>query len=152
MVHNCRAVRQVEGYVAHVQVVIGEVFFDQITLVAQANNEIAQSELGIDLHDMPKNRAAADLDQRLWPDFGFFGKPAAKTSGQYDHLADFHHCPRLTSCRIAVLPPGAQPRAWEALLLHGKSRRNAAEGHVPATPRTGGLLIESVAETRAWQT
>ena len=39
---------------------------------------------GIDLHDVPENRLAADLDHRLGPGGGFFGDAGAESTGEDD--------------------------------------------------------------------
>jgi hypothetical protein len=58
---------------------------------------------------MPKDRTAADLDQRFRPDLGFFGETAAEASGQYDHLSDIQgSLPPSNQNRIAALAANKQ--------------------------------------------
>jgi len=68
------ALAHVEGHVAHVQDVIGEVFLDVVAFVAAADDEIVDPVVGVQLHDVPKNRLAADLDHRLRFDLRFFAQ------------------------------------------------------------------------------
>ena len=77
-------VRHVEGDVGHVQEVVGEVFLDDVALVAQADDEFADPVGRVDLHDVPQDRLAADLDHRLGADRGFFTEACAEAAGQ-DH-------------------------------------------------------------------
>ena len=74
----------VESDVGHVQEVVGEVLFDHIALVAQADHEVIDSIVGIDLHDVPKNRLAADFDHWLGAQVGFFTDAGAKAPGEDD--------------------------------------------------------------------
>src|ERR1051325_431419 len=39
------------------------------------------------LHDVPENRAAADLDHRFWSQLCFFGQTCTQSTGEND---DFH--------------------------------------------------------------
>src|SRR5690349_4279859 len=67
------------------------------------------------LHDVPEDRAATDLDHRLWTQLGFLGEPGTLTAGE-DH--DFH--PRHYACRrlhlrVAIWGMSTHPRevlAW----------------------------------------
>ncbi len=63
----------VEGHIGHVQEVIGEVLLDHIALVSAADHEIVDAMGGIDLHDVPQDRLAADLDHWLGLQVGLFG-------------------------------------------------------------------------------
>ena len=45
--------------------VICKIFLDDIALVAQADDEIMDAMMRLDLHDMPEDRLFADRDQRL---------------------------------------------------------------------------------------
>ena len=47
------------------QEVVGEVFLDHVALVAAADHEVIDAVGGVDFHDVPENRLAADLDHRL---------------------------------------------------------------------------------------
>ena len=76
-------VRHVEGDIRHVQEVIGEVLLDHVAAIAQADDEILDAVRKIDLHDVPKNRLAADLHHRLWPRNGFFSEAGAHAPGEY---------------------------------------------------------------------
>lgn len=80
---------QVEGHVGHVQVVVGEVFLDDVALVATADDEVLDAMGGVELHDVPEDRLAADLDHGLGLEVGFLGKSGAETAGEDD---GFHGC------------------------------------------------------------
>jgi hypothetical protein len=38
----------------------------------------------VNLHDVPDDRAPADLDQRLWTELRFLGDTGAQSAGEYD--------------------------------------------------------------------
>ncbi len=62
----------VEGHVRHVQEIVGEVFLDEVALVAAADNEVVDLVLGIDFEDVPKDRPAPDFNHRLGAKGGLF--------------------------------------------------------------------------------
>src|SRR5579885_1557819 len=80
-------VRHVEGDVRHVQEVVGEIFLDDVALVAAADHEVVGAVRRIDLHDVPKDRLAADLDHGLGPQVAFFRNAGSQAARQND---DFH--------------------------------------------------------------
>ena len=84
MVHRHLVLFHVEGDVRHVQEVIGEVFLDQVALVAAADDELGDTVEGIALHDVPENRTSTDLDHRFGSHRGLFREPCAKATGQND--------------------------------------------------------------------
>ncbi len=53
---------------------LGEVSLDVVALVSQRDHEFVEAVMGIDLHDVPQDRASADLDHRLGTDDGFFNQ------------------------------------------------------------------------------
>src|SRR5260221_1229270 len=65
---------QVESDVGLVQEVVREILLDHIALVAEADDEIVDAVAGVDFHDMPQDRLAADLDHRFGTRIGLFGK------------------------------------------------------------------------------
>src|SRR5271166_2244257 len=79
-------IAHVDRHVGRVQVIIHEVLFDHVSLVAEAHDEIVDPVRGIHLHDVPKNRLAADLDHRLGPNRCFFCKTGAETARQQHSL------------------------------------------------------------------
>ena len=56
---------QVERHVGVVQEVVGEVLLDHVALVAEADHEVGEAVLAVDLHDVPEDRVLADLGHRL---------------------------------------------------------------------------------------
>src|SRR5215469_1185980 len=85
------ALAHLEGHVAHVQHVAREVFFDEMTLVPAANDEIIYSMMRVQLHDVPQDRFSADLDHGLRLDLRFLAQPRAKTASEYNcfHIGPF---------------------------------------------------------------
>ena len=56
---------EVEGHVGVVKREVREVLLQQVALVARTDDEVDEPVRGIDVHDVPDDRPAADLDQRL---------------------------------------------------------------------------------------
>src|SRR6266542_3840422 len=82
---------QIEGRIGHMYPIVCEIFLDEIALIASANNEFVEPEMGIDLHDVPDDRVVSDLDHRLWLGVGLFRKAATPTAGQNDDLRSGGH-------------------------------------------------------------
>src|SRR5580700_5202354 len=51
--------------------VVQEVILDHVSAIAETQNELAHSVVGVHLHDVPQNGTASDLHHRLGPEFGF---------------------------------------------------------------------------------
>lgn len=81
------AVGEIEGDAAVVKKVVGEVFLDHIALVPEADDEIVETEMGEDCHDVPQDRPPADFEHRFRFDFRFFAQPGTESAGEGD---DFH--------------------------------------------------------------
>ena len=76
-----RLIAHVECHVTHPQMIAGEVFLDEVTFVAEADDEVIDPEMGVHLHDVPKDRTAANFHQRLRLDHRFLGKPRPQAAG-----------------------------------------------------------------------
>ena len=63
--HFHAVVADVEGDIGHVQKVIRKILFDHIAFEPTANHKVIHTIMRIDLHDVPQNRFAADLNHRL---------------------------------------------------------------------------------------
>ncbi len=62
--------------------VVGEVLFDQVALVAAADNEVVNTVLRIYLKNVPKDGPTADFDHRLGAYAGFFAQPGTQSPRQ----------------------------------------------------------------------
>src|SRR5262249_4963450 len=61
--HNLdRARAEVNDQVLIVVAIIEEIISNHLTLVSKAKDEVTNTEAGINFHDMPKNRTAADFN------------------------------------------------------------------------------------------
>ncbi len=78
------AAAHVERHVGRVQGVVGEPLLDEIALVAEAHDELLDLVRGVDLHDVPEDRLAADLDHRLGLQRRLLAESRAQTAGE-DH-------------------------------------------------------------------
>ena len=87
LVHLHRVLRDVERDVGGVEVVVGEVLLDHVPEVAEADHEVVQPVGGVDLHDVPEDRLAADLDHRLRAQRRLLAEARSYSACQDD---DFH--------------------------------------------------------------
>src|SRR5208283_3096069 len=76
-----------ERDVRHVKKVVREVLLDDVALVAKADDELRQPVGGVDLHDVPEDRLAPDLDHRLRLEVGLLADAGAEAASE-NH--DFH--------------------------------------------------------------
>ena len=66
--------------------VIGEVLLDDVALVSEADDEVVDALLGVELEDVPEDGLAADLHHGLGADGGFFAETRAETAGENDRF------------------------------------------------------------------
>jgi hypothetical protein len=84
--------REVDGHVGRVDEVVREVLLDDVALVAQADDELVDPMRRVDLHQVPQDRLAADLDHGLGFQVGLLGEPRPEPAREYDGL--HHRAPR----------------------------------------------------------
>ena len=78
------------------QVVVGKILLDHIALVAETDHKLMKPIVRIDLHDVPENRLAADLDHGFRSECRLLTDPRAKSARQNN---DFHApAPFLIEC------------------------------------------------------
>ena len=82
------SVARVDGDVGHVQEVVGEVLLDHVAAVTEQDDELGDPGGAVDLHDVPQDRPAADLDHRLRTALRFLADPCATTTGEDQRLHD----------------------------------------------------------------
>ena len=114
---------EVDGNVAVVENKVYEIFLDHIALVAGADDEIIEAVMGIDIHDVPEDRHAADFDQRLRPYAGLLGKARSETTGEN---YNFH--------------PKRTPESLEAIIVYGR-RPARPPGMRGGTHRWNGRMV-----------
>ncbi len=56
---------EIESDVRHMKEVIGKVLLDEVSLVSAADDELIDSVMGVDLHDVPQDRHAPYFDHWL---------------------------------------------------------------------------------------
>src|SRR5215469_12167715 len=79
---NLHSIRlHVECHVRHMQEIVRKVFLDHVALVSATNNEVVDPMVGIQLQDMPQNRAAADLNHRFGADGSLLTEARSKSAG-----------------------------------------------------------------------
>ena len=98
-VHGHRVVGHVECHVRHVQKIVREILLDHVALVAAADHEVVDAVRGVELHDVPEDRPAADLHHRLGLEVGFLGESRAKSAGEDD---SFHRTVIMQGYKIRI--------------------------------------------------
>jgi len=64
----------VKCHIASVQKIIGEIFLDDATLIAAADDESVDAAVAVGLEDVSQHRLAAHLHHELGPQMGLFGQ------------------------------------------------------------------------------
>jgi len=77
-----------------VQEVVCEIFFDNISLIATANDEVVNAMGGVELHDVPEDGFTSDFNHGLWLEMRLFRNAGAEATGKDDC---FHFLGRLVS-------------------------------------------------------
>src|ERR1035437_8920925 len=95
-----RLTAKANGEIVVHRLVVQEVFLDHVAAVAEAEHELTEAVVGVRLHDVPKDRASAHVDQRFGPKFGFFAEAGAQASTQND---DFHRISSIGDQRYSWL-------------------------------------------------
>ena len=128
---------EIDGEVGVVEQVVGEIFLDQIALVAQADDEVIDAMVGIGLEDVPEDGLATDLDHGLGLDQGFFGEPGAQAAGQDDCLQS------RTLCAQQGLKPGDFSQVTEKLrVVMSGCRGNTVELLARISPEVSVSSVE----------
>src|SRR5262249_51463571 len=83
-------------------VVCEEVLLDRLSLVTEAEDELAMAPVGVVAHDVPENRAVADSSHRLGYPLGLLAHPDAEAAAE-DHDLQLAHRRRAS--------PGSSPGA-----------------------------------------
>src|SRR5580704_2933842 len=79
---------QVNSNIRHMKKVISKVFFDEISLVAEANYKIIYAVHPVQFHDVPKHWATANFNHRLWAHDRFLGETST-AAARKDHCLHF---------------------------------------------------------------
>ena len=84
------------------RLVVQEVFFDDVRLVAKAQDEVLVAELAVVVHQVPEDRLVADRYHRLRDVFGYVPDARAETAAEQNcfHLSGL--C-RVCVCRVSGL-------------------------------------------------
>src|SRR6516165_8048601 len=102
-VHYNGAVASADGEVRAVMMQFQEISNDCLFLVPERNNELVYSIDGIVLHNVPKDRLAADLYHGLRAGVGFLGEARSHSAGQNCNLhQSIHPDPDRTACACGV--------------------------------------------------
>ena len=70
----------IEGNIGMLQVIIIEVLFDLVLLIACTDDEVSKTLCSVDLHDVPKNRPTSDFDHWLRTQVALFRDPCSKSA------------------------------------------------------------------------
>ena len=84
VMHFHAVIGHVKGDVGHVQEVVSKVLFDDVALVAAADDKVVHAMGGIPLKNVPKDGLATHFDHGFGFEVGFFGYAGAQATGQDD--------------------------------------------------------------------
>src|SRR4029077_18655647 len=82
VIADLRTFAEAHGEVVVHGLVIQEIFFDGAALVAQAQNELTEAVVRVDLHDVPENGTAPDLYHGLGTELGLLAKTGAQSAAE----------------------------------------------------------------------
>src|SRR5690349_17383151 len=82
--HLHAVLRKVESDVCHVQEIVSEVLFDYVAPITQAYDEVVDAVMAVQLHDVPQDRTAPDLDHGFRAQDRFLTQAGTQTARQ-DH-------------------------------------------------------------------
>src|ERR1700692_327894 len=66
--------------------VVEKIFFDHVAAIAETEHKLADPIVGVHLHDVPQDGAAADFHHRLGTEFGFFPESGTRSTTQNNNL------------------------------------------------------------------
>ncbi len=84
LVYPHAVVAHVKRDVGHVQKIIGKVLFDDVALVATADDEVIDPMMGVNLHDVPKDGFSSQFNHGLWLEMRLFRDSSSKASSKDD--------------------------------------------------------------------
>ena len=90
-----------EGYIRHMQEVVGKILFNHIPLVPTTDNKVVDTVSGVDLHNMPEDWLATNFNHRFRSVIRLFTDTGSISSSQ-DHC--FHLATHLHTCLRSVEP------------------------------------------------
>ena len=83
------SILHVQGKVVYPGSPVEKIVLDHIALVTQGNNEVVVAVVHVNLHDMPEDGVASDLNQGLRPEFRLFLHPGTFSAAQNYRLHSF---------------------------------------------------------------
>src|SRR6476646_7090010 len=95
-----------ESHIRHMKEVVSKIFLDHVALIAQTNDEIRQSIMAVDFHDMPQDRTPPDLNHRLRLDRSLFRNARTQSARKNDDLHDLPKRGRRAQSATAALSFG----------------------------------------------
>ena len=132
------AVLQRDRHVLADRVVVEEVALDLIALVAERQHELVEAVPRVVLHDVPEDRPAADLDERLRPHLGLLGQARARAAAQNHDRHCAASATRNTPCTsqsVARSPASKVNAGAQPSTVAGLGRVEILIADLVATPR-----------------
>ena len=77
---------EIHRHIRTVQHEVREIFFDEIALVAEADDELVEAVVAVEHHDVPEDWLPADLDHRLGTKVRFLGDSRPQAAGEQNDL------------------------------------------------------------------
>lgn len=106
--------------------------------MAQAEDELLDAVRGVELHHVPQDRPAADLDHQLGPQMRFLTDPGAVAPGEDHTLHPPPPTPQPAACVRSIVP---KVRSAEGSRPVVERHERRSGGNPPGTER---LLEEDV--------
>ena len=80
--HVIAAIGEIVCNVRGVQKVVRKVLLDDVLFIARADDELVETVVAVQLHDVPQNRHPAQLHHGLGLELRLFTDPCAVTAGE----------------------------------------------------------------------
>ena len=105
--------RDIKSYVTGLKKIISEIALDDVSAITAADHEIVDTGCRVNLHDVPKNGFASDLNHRLRSEITLLANSRAHTSRKYYGLQGLLFVLSAEACNEAMCrrPPGQIARS-----------------------------------------
>ena len=77
---------EADGEVVVHRLVVQKILLDHLAAVAEAEHEVSEAVMRVELHDVPENGTASHLDQGLRTELGLFAQARAESAAEDDCL------------------------------------------------------------------
>lgn len=68
------------------RLIVQKIFLNHVSAISKTQYEVPKTVMRVGFHDVPQNRAASDVNKRLWAKFSFLSHTCAQSAAQDDHF------------------------------------------------------------------